>query len=555
MFQAKPRLNASWRELAGGAALAVLVGLLAQTLLLSRATADQTAQANRTAATLAAGLRSEIDKFELVTTALSTDREANGLLAAPSLARRDVLNRRLSSLRDVLGASVIYLMDRQGDTLVASNWQQADSFVGENYRFRAYFSGALQSGEQRQYALGTRSRIPGLYLARRIGDARAPLGVMVVKIRFDALERDWGNYPGAIWATNSDGVVLITDDPDRRFHTMQPLPPDRQAQLRQQLDFGTAPLELDREFGGGRGGADYAKGAAVAGPDLTLHVMQPVKAARRAAIGAAWLATAALFSVLTAALLIARSRQQALRLAVERAAAQRIELLKDELAQANRLAVLGQVAAGVGHEIGQPVSAIVLQADSGRQLSAAGDMAGAAQAFTRIGELTGRISAITGELRQFARRARGTGPAQIDTAIDGALLLLSDRIAQTNTRIDRSAAAAPLAVQADLQRCEQILVNLVQNALDAAADQGGLIIGISAQLAGALVVVEIADNGPGISAAARATLFQPFKTTKPSGLGLGLVISQDIAHDLGGDLVLRETTSGACFRLTLPAAQ
>ena len=555
MFDANSRLNATWRELVLGAALAAVFGLALQTLLLRRAMADETMQASRAAATLAAGLRSEIDKFDLVTTALSSDREASDLLKAPSPARSAALNRRLSSLRDVLGASVIYLMDRRGDTIVASNWQQADSFVGENYRFRSYFSGALRGGEQRQYALGTRSRIPGLYLAQRIGDADAPLGVMVVKIRFDLLERAWRSYPGTVLVTDPDGVVLITDDPAQRFRTIAPLTPARRAQLRQQLDFGAAPLELDRQFASARRGADYAIGTAAAGPGLTLHAAVPVQAARRAALATAWLATAALFLLLTAALLIARARRQALRLQVERAAAQRIELLKEELAQANRLAVLGQVAAGVGHEIGQPVSAIVLQADTGRRLAAAGDQAGAAQAFARIGELTGRISAITGELRQFARRARGSGPAQIDAAISGALLLLSGRIAQSGTRIDRSAAAPGLMVLADLQRCEQILVNLLQNALDAAAAQAGSAeITISAGQAGALVWVEVADNGPGVPAAVRATLFQPFKTTKPSGLGLGLVISQDIARDLGGDLVLLDATCGTRFRLTLPAA-
>ena len=548
-------LNTSWREIALVAAAAALFGLMAQTLLLRRAMADATAQANRTAAALAAGLRSEIDKFELVTAALSTDPEARDLLARPGPARAGALNRRLSALRDTLGASVIYLMDENGETLVASNWQQPDSFLGQNYRFRSYFRDALAAGEQRQYALGTRSRIPGLYLARRVGDASRQLGVMVVKIRFDALERDWRSYPGTVFATNRDGVVLITDDPARRFRTIRPLTAARRAKLREQLDFGAAPLKLDRGIAGGRHSEDFVDARVPAGPGLTLYVLEPVRAARSAALAAAWLATAALFSLLAAALLIARARQQTARLAVERGTAQRIELLKDELAQANRLALLGQVVAGVGHEIGQPVSAIVLQADTGRQLSAAGDLAGALQAFTQIGDLTGRITAITAELRQFARRStRGRGPAAIDEAIAGALLLLSGRITQTGTQIDRSVTHPGLAVQADMQRCEQILVNLLQNALDAAGERGGAIIGIAASKAGGVVAVEVSDNGPGISGEARATLFQPFKTTKPSGLGLGLVISQDISHDLGGDLVLLETARNTTFRLTLPAA-
>ncbi len=550
------RLQVTRREFGAALLVVALAGLALQTFLVRRAMAEQGFLAGQAAGTIAAGLRSEIEKFELVAVALSTDREARDLLVAPTPQRQVALNRRLLSLRDELGASVIYVMNLEGDTLVASNWQQTDSFVGQNYRFRSYFRGALQLGEQRQYALGTRSRIPGLYLARRLTDGGHPVGVIVVKIRFDRLEREWRSYPGHVFATNTDGVILITDDPARRFRTLTPLSEERRTTLRGQLDFGDASLTTDPSLGsGGAAGTNTVARQIAAGAGLTLHVVQPVSDARRNAQLAAWGFTLALATAAAALLLFVRSRRQAVQLAAQRDAAQRIDVLKEELAQANRLAILGQIVAGVGHEIGQPVTAISIQADTGRKLAAAGNAPAAAQAFERIGDLTKRIAAITGELRRFSRRSlRDAGPSPIAEAVGGALQLLSNRITASGTRVDFNSGEQNLRAAADPQRCEQILVNLLQNALDATAGQAGAAITVTVAQDGCNAVVEVADNGCGIDPAMLPTLFQPFHTGKATGLGLGLVISRDLARDLGGDLALIEGASGARFRLTLPLA-
>lgn len=550
------KLHVSQSEAIIAAVVFALIGVLLQSYLINRASQDQREAATRAAGTIASGLRSEIEKFELVTIALSTDRQAQDLLVAPAPARQVELNQRLSSLRDELGASVIYMMDLRGDTVVASNWQQPDSFVGQNYRFRSYFRDALARGERRQFALGTRSRVAGLYLARRINDGARLLGVIVVKIRFDTLERDWRSYPGKVFASDTDGVVLITDDPAQRFRMLTPLSAERRATLRRQLDFGDAPLILDTTFQAASAGRRGPIDAQVsAGSGLTLHVVQDETAARRSAQLAAWGFTTALMTAAGALVLFARSRRRAALLEAQQAASQRIDLLKDELAQANRLAILGQIVAGVSHEIGQPVAAIALQADSGRLLAETGDAAGAGTAFERIAALTRRIAAITGELRRFSRRTRrDPGPSLIGDAVTGACQLLANRIGADTARVEVAATDPQLMVEADNQRCEQILVNLLQNALDATTGRPGSLIRVEIVTAANQAVIDVSDNGPGIAVADRATLFQPFHTGKPTGLGLGLVISRDLARDLGGDLVCLESDAGALFRLTLPIA-
>jgi two-component system, NtrC family, C4-dicarboxylate transport sensor histidine kinase DctB len=99
-------------------------------------------------------------------------------------------------------------------------------------------------------------------------------------------------------------------------------------------------------------------------------------------------------------------------------------------------------------------------------------------------------------------------------------------------------------------RLEQVLVNLLQNALDAVGDGGA--IAIEAILGGDEIRLRVCDSGPGIGADKIGQLFQPFATTKPDGLGLGLVISRDIMRDLGGDLVFEPDAKRTCFTMIIP---
>jgi two-component system C4-dicarboxylate transport sensor histidine kinase DctB len=107
-------------------------------------------------------------------------------------------------------------------------------------------------------------------------------------------------------------------------------------------------------------------------------------------------------------------------------------------------------------------------------------------------------------------------------------------------------------VQAEAVRLEQVLVNLMANALD--AGQNGVEIELAIRLYGGFVELRVANNGPGLSAETRASLFQPFSTTKRDGLGLGLVISRDIMADFGGELVAASPAQGAAFILRLRPA-
>jgi two-component system, NtrC family, C4-dicarboxylate transport sensor histidine kinase DctB len=502
----------------------------------------------------------QVDKFRLVATTLSADSDVAQLLDARTPNATTRLNERLASLSTTLDASVIYLLDDQGTTIASSNWRQADSFLNENYRFRAYFKEALSRGEWEQYALGTRSRIPGLFVARRVITAGKSIGVIVVKIRFDGLEREWASSAGSAFVTSKQGVILVSSNPAWRFQTIRKLDDAEQSQLRAQVEFGRAPLRQNDLFAR----AMVINKASAFGPaskmivaqenlpnGWAVYVLAPLDQAVRSArtvgrllvmLGAGTLAALAVFSVV---------RRRAIIMNEQREHDLRIADLKDRLVQANKLSSLGQMAAGIGHEINQPLTAISIRAQNAFKLIEVGRVSEAAAAIDEICALTTRMGAITGELRRFARRADGhVGKVSIQEVLDGTQMLLGDRIRTTGTVLVID--SADIHVVGDRGKLEQVFVNLIQNAIDAMSSNGRIDIAIDGS--GSTVTIMVRDDGPGISAEASERLFQPFTTSKEGGLGLGLVICRDIVADFGGELHLAPSNSGAAFRLMLKRA-
>jgi two-component system C4-dicarboxylate transport sensor histidine kinase DctB len=558
--------------------------------------------ADRAAAALplaTAALIGVIETQRLIPLVLARDPEVIALLAAPAPAPEKRLDAKLADIAADAGSAVIYLVDRDGLAIAASNAGQPDSFVGSNYAFRTYFAGAMAEGSAAQYALGTVSGRPGLYLTRRVDGVQGPLGIVVVKVEFDALEARWRDSGFVVNVSDPFGVVLTTSEPDWRFGTLAPLADE--ASVRQALQLDDRPMPpvpiapgpdglvlIDR----GSTPQVYAAAAGSVGPQAPgwrISLFAPAGAALDSAARTAQALTmlALLLLASTAAALVRRRRSAQARQAalaevneeLERRVAERTEALnrsnsrlaaeiaeresaetrarrlRDDLAQANRLSILGQVAAGVAHEINQPVAAIRTYAESGSQLLAAGQPQATRENLAEIVSVTVRIGAITEMLKGFARRGKGEVRAvPPDAAIDGALALLAGRIREADVEIVREPAASGAAVEAGRIRLEQILVNLLQNALDAMRGQEERRILIAVAPGPERVAVRVRDSGPGLDPTAREQLFMPFNTTKEKGLGLGLVISADIAREFGGDLRLDPDGPGACFVLELRRA-
>jgi two-component system, NtrC family, C4-dicarboxylate transport sensor histidine kinase DctB len=540
-----------------GVLLLAALGLLAIDRTLRAAALNEArVKAQNEAAILAAGLESELDKFSLVPLVLARDPQVQSLMGG-ARAQQVGLNRRLEQLARQSGAAVIYLMDRDGLTLAASNWNRPDSFVGSVYGFRRYFVDARASGVATEFALGTVSRRPGLYIARRVDGASGPAGVVAIKVEFDPLEANWAKTTSGVYVTDADGVILVTSKPAWRFNATRPVARgqrDEQQDLRQ---FGRAKLpRLDPRSGSSLGAAPalIESRRPVAPVNWTLHLLSDPAtslAAAKANARLLFLSLVVLVAAVSALAYFAVRRREA---RAEALLNERTGRLRDQLQQANRLATLGQITAGVGHEIRQPVSAIRILAETGERLGQRGAHDEANTNFSRIAALTERIGTITDELRRFSRRGVfEPRPVPLRQVVDGALLLLRDRVAQLDIDLVLPPAAAlDLIVRGEHVALEQVLVNLLQNAFDAAGNGGRVAIDVSQF--GKFRRLSVSDNGPGITQDQRASLFQPFATTKPDGLGLGLVISQDIMRGLGGDLLEEPVALGARFTMAIPAA-
>jgi two-component system C4-dicarboxylate transport sensor histidine kinase DctB len=520
-----------------------------------QALAETRVAAEGQAAILAAGLESELNKFTLVPRVLAGDPEVAALLEGDA-AYRDVLNRRLAALAKQTNAAAIYLMDAQGLTIASSNWTRPDSFIGSRYGFREYFAGALRGGTGTEFALGTVSRRPGLYLAERVGPAEAPLGVVAVKVEFDSLERKWRDAGDRVFVTDPQGIVLLASNPDWRFRSAAGVGGQRDP-ARDAMRFGVAnpkPLELPGGGAGGQAVRMIEKIQPIAPAGWELHLLADPSARLSVALANGRLAgiSALVLIGLAVAAAVLWWRQRKARAAAE--VATQTATLREQLQQANRLATLGQITAGLGHEIRQPLAAMRVYAENGERLLAADRREDATENFSKIAELAGRIGEITAQQLQFGRRA-AKEPREISLAevIDGSVLLLRDQIRLKQIAVERPAAdLAATKVRARHVQLEQVLVNLLQNAVQACEPGGRIMLAITASAQ--TIALSVTDDGPGVSAEVRDTLFQPFVTSKSEGIGLGLAIARDIMRDLGGDLVHRTTMTGACFVMEMPAA-
>ena len=589
-------LGAAWLACATGGAYGL--GETAR-----RAAAAELARQSESAAALhAAVLRAELEKYRALPPALATDADVARMLATAGAPGAQALNQRLEHLAHQTRASAIYVIGADGVTRAASNWRQPVSFLGADYGFRPYFIQAMSKGSAEFFALGTVSGKPGLFLARRIAGADGrPLGVVVVKVEFDALEAEWRGSGEPAYVVDPGGVVLITSVSAWRFRTLKPLDArSRTLTLADQtlghgaltpLPFNTPDAPRPRLVsaavdGGARDWMHAAAGTAT--PGWTLHLLTPTRGAIQAATANARALAALLITLFfgVVAVLLRRRQQIAARQQAAEAARQELErrieertrdlsqanealnrqieermraeasreALRDELLQAGKLAALGQIAAGVAHEINQPVAAIRTQAETAAAWLERDQGAKALRALGRIGDLTARIGAITQELRAFSRKSEPRRrPVALDEAVDGALLLLGGRLRQSGVRLSR-ARDADAVVMADRFRLEQVIVNLLQNAAEALEGRPDAHIALSIRRGDGWTELSVADNGPGVAEAIRAQLFTPFVTSKANGLGLGLVICRDILAGLGGELDLRPSPTGATFVATLKSA-
>ena len=517
----------------------------------------------------------EVERFEHLTQVLSVDPFViRALDAAPT----PTLNARLADFAAAAGLDAIFLMRPGGMTIAASNAGLPGSFVDENYGFRPYFQQALTGGRGTFYGIGATTGLPGYFIADPVRDETGTvIGVVAIKISLDAFEQSWRDAGEQVFLANRQDVVLLASNADWRYRSLDPLTRAERDQIAQARQFPGQSLDtLDWSARPGRARAriDGAERLHRVSDDLPhgwrLHYLaSDDRAVTRASLASGAVvglaAMALLFALyqrgqrLGAALRASEEEEEALRRAnaalareIEdrRRAERRLEETREELGRASRLAALGQLSASVTHELGQPIAAM-------RNHLAAAEMTGRDSGLAGvIGGLVERMEGITRQLKFFAR-SDGETFEDIDLrdCVSAVLGLMAPSLAAGDIDVAYDPPQTPLMARGAKLRIEQVLTNLMRNALDAMDEAQAPVLSIRMGQQGTSVWVEVADTGHGLGDATLSELREPFVTTRESGqgMGLGLAISSGILEDHGGRLEARNRADGgAVFRMVLP---
>jgi two-component system C4-dicarboxylate transport sensor histidine kinase DctB len=560
----------------------------------------------------ASRLETELERYRAIPFILSRDSEVVQAVGSQDRATRLKVVEKLNDVSRETNVGSLYVRGFLGQDAPPPDVSGADCgrtvasvYEGDAttaFPSQQYFCNVLESGVTEGFAVSRLGRPPGMYFARPIVIEGQRAGMVGAKAEFDGLEKQWAADNLLIFVTDKNGVVIISSVPEWRFQTLRTLSAAARADLNSSERFGPAPLSplpIDWEpnadgllrisIAGARDEHFVHSTADIPPSDWQMHILTPASEPVRVAKYSS--AVIVLFSGLLMMSLMRSlhrgrlrqaseaEKQAAIRNELERRVEQRtselqeasvllqfemderrkvarkVNSLREELVQANKLAILGQVTAGVAHEINQPVAAIRTYADSALLLLQRNDQPLAEENLRYIGELTERISLITQELRSFSRRTTGaTSTMDLSVAIEGALLLSNHRLTMQDIEVVRLGDSPNQWVVSERVRLEQVLVNLIQNAVEAMEGADSRRLTITVEDRGSEVAVHIQDSGSGLSDTAIKDLFMPFMTTKPNGLGLGLVICTEIITEFGGELSACNTKEGARFTFTLRKA-
>lgn len=559
-------------------------------------------------------LRGTLERFRPIPKMLASSALTQEVLASPdNVAGKARLNRLLELSNDIFGASEAYVMDGSGMTLAASNWQERDSFVGQNFAYRPYFRNAMQGRLGRFFALGTTSGKRGYYFGYPAVTAEGITGVAVVKVDVDAIERSWGAENHEVLVTDKQGIVFMSSRPEWNYRATRRLTDEEQKVLARERKYADRDLQPfpgdfeDSAFEASR--LLHLQGQAPSVPkeshlliarDMAdagwqLNIVVPLKPLADQAGGAAAIALvlfASLFVILLGILerqrhlraqqeLEARNRRTLEQAAVElehrveertadlnlanrrlveeigerTAAEQQLRKTQSELLQAGKLAALGQMSAALSHELNQPLGAVKSYADNAGAYLDRNRPQEARENIDRISALVDRMAAISRHLRNFARKPEERLiPISLASVLSNAMEILAGRIRTIGADVVLDLPTEDLWVLGGEVRLEQVIVNLVNNALDAMEGMTKNRVEISASAEPDRVTLSVRDHGRGVGDEIASQVFDPFFTTKgvSKGLGLGLSISYNIIKDFGGTLALRNhEDGGAVFTIEL----
>jgi two-component system C4-dicarboxylate transport sensor histidine kinase DctB len=560
----------SWRvrlSLALFLVLAVVTVSVTNRLLTDRFTETTRNRAELRLALYSGNLLSELRQNAIVPQLLARDPTLIGALNSGDYSQS---TQRLISFVEEIGAASLVLHDSDGRTVAATDRNR----LGQSNRNAAHFVNSLR-GQGTIFTAEPREAGGFVFTySRRVQSAGEVLGVISVEVDLQKFERAWAGISDALIVTDSEGAIILATEPRWRGRTEDEALAREDPQsaieraIRATSDWTALPSDA------------YMKGEAVmrlenriAFRGWRMVLFTTFNSVRERVNGVLALEIMG-FAILLAFAFYFLSRRTAFRMALfqresaelralnlrlhrEIAERERVQetlaVAEQTLEQSSKLAALGEMSAAVSHELNQPLAAMKTYLAGARLLLNRNRPDEALSAFGRIDGLIERMSAITRQLKSYARKgAAELSPVDMGLALASSLSMMEPQLRQRQVEITRIIPDEPVLVMGDQMRIEQVLVNLLRNALDATKLERNPQVDIILA-AGDTATLTVRDNGPGMED--KNQLFEPFYTTKLAGdgVGLGLAISSGIVNDLGGRLTARNgQAGGAVFEMQLP---
>jgi two-component system C4-dicarboxylate transport sensor histidine kinase DctB len=568
-------------------AVAAILGLAVAGVWFTNAfLSDRVAQSVRSRAEVrlalhAGSVTSALQRASVVPLLLARDPALVQALTEQSF---QMTSQALLAVQDEIGAASIHLLDATGRTVASTDRYQ----LGTAHAGEPSFVDALRSSETVFSVMELPTRSYAFAYSRSVLSEGKVLGVVVVAVDLSSLERDWAEISDAIAVLDSSGTVILATEPQWRGQTLR----DALEAEMQQSAFGRI-LTATSDWTTPRPDA-YVAGEPVMRAETKVRfrgwrivsfttydsIREKVNAVLALEIMGAAILLAAAFYVLsrrarsqTAAFRRESAELRQLNLRLQREIAEREKAQKDlavaeqTLAQSSKLAALGEMSASVSHELNQPLAAMKTYLAGARLLLQRRRPDEALSSFQRIDDLIERMGAITRQLKSYARKGgEAFEPVDLRYCVSSALSMMEPQLRTRTVKITRAMPRGPVMIRADRIRLEQVIINLLRNALDATKERTDPQIDILLTV-GETAVLTVRDNGHGIKDL--VNLFEPFYTTKApgEGVGLGLAISSGIVNDLGGRLTARnaqvpdlkgdgrgegKASGGAVFEIQLP---
>lgn len=538
-------------------------------------------------------LYSTIEQYNILPYMLSMDNIVKQSMDADSPVTEEVLNKRVEYFNNHLKTAAIFILDASGKAIASSNWKEKGSYVGQNYSYRPYYKQAMAGQSGKFYGIGSTTRTPGFFLSIGIKKADKIVGVVVVKISLNEIEKAWSEGPEDIIVADENSIIFLSAKSQWRMKYLDPLPEKTKEKLqftRQYSQDSLNPAEYHPCF-------TYKKyiflnntkgklcwfpeyyAQHISFPDFNWKMMIFVPLD-----GMYWTFIITLTISIVVCLLaftflkywrMRLHTQQLLRQAnvtleqqvrqrtqelessnkklvlemQERSQAEQVlQLTRSELAESSKLAALGQMATEIAHEQNQPLAAIHALTDNTRIMLEKKMYSQVDQNLKYIISVIERMTQLISELKTFASRHRvPKGSADIIKVIYSAVSLLNHSLEKHHIERRIKAPSMPLYVGCDELGLEQIFSNLITNALDAMEGSPYRRLDIAVSKSAGHVFVTIKDSGPGFSGDDISHIFEPFFTTKRRGTGLGLAIVSEIVRNSNGTIMASNHPEGGAI--------